>query len=45
MDEEFEQDYCSRTTRGVYKIGDDSITFLRWMAQFVRFYKNIHFFN
>ena len=32
MDEDFEQDYYSRTTTGVYKIGDDSIRFLRWMA-------------
>ena len=29
---EFEQDHWSRTAEGIYKIGHDSITLMKWIA-------------
>ena len=33
---EFEQDYYSRTSSGIYTIGHDSIRLFKWLAQYDR---------
>ena len=43
---DFEQDYCSKTGIGIYKIGQDSIRLLKWLAYYNRsYYVNINFFD
>ena len=37
----FEQDYCSRTSQGVYKIGYDSIRLMKWICYYDRNYHEI----
>ena len=34
MDEDFEENYYSRTSRGVYKIGHESVRLMQWMAYY-----------
>ena len=36
--QEFEQNYCSRTAKGIYKSGHDSIRLLKWLAYYERSY-------
>ena len=43
---DFEQDHYSRTAVGVYKIGHDSLRFLKWLAQIDRSYhENIKYYE
>ena len=35
---DFEQDYCSKTGKSIYKIGQDSIRLLKWLAYYNRSY-------
>ena len=37
MDEEFEQNYYSRTAKGIYRNAHDSITLLKRMAYYDRY--------
>ena len=40
---DFEQNYCSRTATGIYKIGHDSITLMKWICYFDgAYYENIN---
>ena len=32
MEEDFEQNYYSRTATGTYRVGHDSIRLMKWMA-------------
>ena len=41
-----EQDYWSRTAEGVYKIGQDSDRFKKWLASYGRsYYENINYYD
>ena len=41
---DFEQNYWSRTSIGIYKIGHDSIRLMKWMCYYDRsFYENINY--
>ena len=43
---DFEQDYWSRTTQGVYKIVPDSIGLMKWICFYDTFYyENINYFD
>ena len=43
---DFEQDYHSRTTKGIYKIGHDSIRLMKCLTYYDRSYcENIHFYD
>ena len=43
---DFEQNLCSRTAEGIYKIGRESIGYLIWLAYYDRsHYKNINSSN
>ena len=43
---DFEQDFWSRTAEGVYKVGHDSIRFLKWLAYYDRsFYEIINYYD
>ena len=43
---DFEQNYWSRTARGVYKIGHDSIRLMKWICYYDRsFYENVNYFD
>ena len=43
---DFEQDYWSRTAVGVYKIGHDSIRFLKWICYYDRsYYENTSYYD
>ena len=43
---EFEQNYWSRTSTGIYKIGHDSIRLIEWLCYYDRsFYENINFYD
>ena len=42
----FEQNYWSRTARGVYKIGHDSIRLMKWICYYDRsYYENINYYD
>ena len=32
MDPDFEQDYYSKTTKGIYRNGHDSVRLVKWLA-------------
>ena len=43
---DLEQNHCSRTAEGIYKIGHDSFRLLKWLAYYDRsFYENINYFD
>ena len=43
---DFEQNYWSRTARGIYKIGHDSIRLMKWICYYDRsYYENINYFD
>ena len=42
----FEQNYWSRTAKGIYKIGHDSIRIMKWICYYDRsFYENINYYD
>ena len=42
----FEQNYWSRTARGLYKIGHDSIRIMKWICYYDRsYYENINYYD
>ena len=42
----FEQNYCSRTATGIYKIGHDSIRLMKWICYYDRsYYENINYYD
>ena len=42
----FEQDYWSRTAKGIYKIGHNIIRIMKWLAYYDRsFHEKINCFN
>ena len=42
----FEQNYWSRTAKGIYKIGHDSIRLVKWICYYDRsYYENINYFD
>ena len=43
---DFEQDHLSRTADGIYKVGHDSIRFLKWLIYYDRsYYVNMNYFD
>ena len=43
---DFEQNYWSRTARGIYKIGYDSIRLMKWICYYDRsYYENINYYD
>ena len=43
---DFEQDYWSRTAKGIYKIGHYSIRLLKWICYYDRsYYENINYYD
>ena len=43
---DFEQNYWSRTAKGIYKIGHDSIRLLRWICYYDRsYYETIDYYD
>ena len=43
---DFQQDNWSRTAIGIYKIGQNSIRLLKWLAYYERFYyENINYYD
>ena len=43
---DFEQNYWSRTAKGIYKIGHDSIRLMKWICYYDRsFYENISYYD
>ena len=43
---DFEQDYWSRTAKGIYKIGHDSIRLMKWICYYVRsYYEKINYYD
>ena len=42
----FEQDHRSRTVEGIYKVGHDSIRFLKWLIYYEgSYYDNMNYFD
>ena len=42
----FEQNYWSRTSKGIYKIGHDSIRLMKWICYYDRsYYENINYYD
>ena len=42
----FEQIYWSRTAKGIYKIGHDSITLMKWICYYDRSqYENLNYYD
>ena len=42
----FEQNYWSRTAKGIYKIGHDSIILMKWICYYDRsYYENINYYD
>ena len=42
----FEQNYWSRTPKGIYKIGHDSIRLMKWICYYDRsYYENINYYD
>ena len=45
LNSNFEQNYWSRTAKGIYKIGHDSIRLVKWICYYDRsYYENINYF-
>ena len=45
-DPNFEQNYWSRTSKGIYKIGHDSIRLMKWICYYDRsYYENINYYD
>ena len=43
---DFEQDYCSRTAVGIYKIGHECIRLRKWLTYYDRScYENINYYD
>ena len=43
---DFEQDYWSRTAKGIYKIGHDSIRLMKWICYYDKsFFENINYYD
>ena len=43
---DFEQNYRSRTATGIFKIGHDSIRFMKWICYYDRsYYENINYYD
>ena len=43
---DFEQNYWSRTSQGIYKIGHDSFRLMKWICYYDRsYYENINYFD
>ena len=43
---DFEQDYGSRTAKGIYRIGHDSIRIMKWICHYDRsYYENINYYD
>ena len=43
---DFEQNYWSRTSTGIYKIGHDSIRLMKWICYYDRsYYENIKYYD
>ena len=43
---DFEQNYWSRTAKGIYKIGHDSIRLMKWICYYDRsYYENINYYD
>ena len=43
---DFEQTYWSRTAKGIYKIGHDSIRLMKWICYYVQsYYENINYYD
>ena len=46
LNRDFERDYWSRTAKGIYKIGHDSIRLMKWICYYDRpYYENINYYN
>ena len=46
LNPDFEQNYWSRTAKGVYKIGHDGIRLMKWICYYNRnYYENINFYD
>ena len=46
LNPDFEQNYWSRTAKGIYKIGHDSIRLMKWICYSDRsYYENINYFD
>ena len=42
----FEQNYWSKSSKGIYKIGHDSIRLMKWICYYDRsFYENINYYD
>ena len=43
---DFEQNYWSRTAKGIYKIGHDSSRLVKWICYYDRsYYENIRYYD
>ena len=43
---DFEQNYWSRTAKGIYRIGHDSIRLVKWICYYDRsYYENINYYD
>ena len=43
---DFEQNHYSITSSGIYKVGQDSIGLMKWLAYYNRsFYENINYYD
>ena len=43
---DFEQNHCSVTSTGLYRIGHDSIRLMKWICYYDRsFYENIYYYD
>ena len=43
---DFEQNYWSRTAKGIYRIGHDSIRLMKWICYYDRlYYENINYYD
>ena len=43
---DFQQNYWSKTAEGIYKIGHDSISLLKWLIDYDRsYYDNMNYLN
>ena len=46
LNPDFEQNYWSRTAKGIYKIGHDSIRLMNWICYYNRnYYQNINYYD
>ena len=44
--EDFERNYYSRTAKGIYRIGHDSIRLMKWICYYDRsFYENVNYYD